>query len=104
MKKFLNTCIDCKTVTNKGIWEVTIKKGPISSTETFDVAEEFGPNPEHFDLDVIDGHALSKKYGIKLEEAEKMILEGVVLCPFCKSANFFEYNEKMDIDSEMKLL
>lgn len=96
MKKFLNTCIDCKTVTEKGTWIVTIQNGPLMIKERFNVGPEFGPDPEHFDLDVIDAKKLADKYSIKEEIVEEAILNGEVACPNCGSLNFFEYCENTD--------
>lgn len=95
-KKFLNTCMDCKTVTDRALWKVVIINGPIRATEKFNVGPEFGPEPEHFELDTIDANELVKKYKITADRAEEAILNGEPLCPKCESEHFYTYCEETD--------
>lgn len=101
-KKFLNTCMDCRTVSSNGVWIVKVGKGPLFATEKYLVGHELGPEPDHFDLDIIDADALAKKYNVTYEEAEDAIMSGEPACPHCGSVNFYYYNEEMDKDFLMK--
>lgn len=89
MSKFQNECIDCNYKGREGLWKVEGYKGLAHIKEYYKVEPEFGPNPEHFDLDVIDAQKLMKKYNISAEDAEDLILSGEPCCPECKSENFF---------------
>lgn len=87
--KFQNECIDCKYIGEEGLWKVEGYEGLVHVNEFFKVKPELGPNPEHFDLDIIDSKMLINKYKISEEKAEELIMKGEPCCPKCKSNNFF---------------
>lgn len=95
-KKFLNTCLACNHVSERATWVVTVGKGLMFMKERYSVGPEFGPNPEHFDLDVIDAKALAEKYKITEEQAEEAILSGEASCPKCGDLNYVAFNEELD--------
>lgn len=97
IKRGLNTCLNCKLVTNKGIWKVEINKGPLSVQEEFNVESDI-IDYEYFCLDNIDAKALADKYQLTEDEAEQAILDGEAICPNCKSILFFSYSESLDGD------
>jgi hypothetical protein len=90
-KRFLNECTDCNYIGEKGLWKVEGYKGLVHINETYEVGPEFGPDPKHFDLDVIDAKKIARKYKITEQEVEKIIMDGEPICPKCKSKNFFTY-------------
>lgn len=88
-KVFLNECIECGHIGDKAYWLVEGYEGLCHIKEMFLVGPEFGPNPEHFDLDIINAQDLVKKYNLTEQRAEALILNGEPCCPKCKSLNYF---------------
>lgn len=89
-KKFLNECIDCGYIGEEGLWKIEGYEGLCHVKEVFKVGPEIGPEPEHFDLDVIDSKMIMEKYKLTEEKVESLIMNGEPCCPKCQSLNFFE--------------
>ena len=100
MKKFLHECDDCGFKGSTAKWKVEGYKGPAHIKELFLVMPEFGPDPNFFDLDIIDSKVIEDKYNVSAEEAETFILEGQPLCPECESEKYFRLAENLSADNK----
>ena len=84
---YLNECIDCGYIGDDGIWAIKSYYGIKCINEEYYV--KIDQSDSFFDLNEINNEKIISKYNITKEQAEESILNGEVMCPKCRSKNYF---------------